>query len=221
MDIRRSEPELDAEGTCRFDDAVQVLPGLERCDGENVVALCSMTIRSEHRIDAIRNHANALGCDTRELDRLRLCELGHGHDRLRGSQHADEPCLPVEAVPARKGLGSAKDREVVHRDHCRSAPTCRPAEGRAVEDVEVARPPLQANRVPERIPRDAREPAGSTEGHELELETRPVTQRTQQTSNVPRSTSARLDERRRVYSDPHAAPSSKRATYPTASRGSG
>ena len=57
--------ELDTGLARRADCATEVLPWLERCDREHVVALRAQTLLREDRIDAVRDHTKALGRDAK------------------------------------------------------------------------------------------------------------------------------------------------------------
>ena len=103
----------------------------------------------------------------------------------------------------------------MNRDDERRARGDRRAERRAVQDVEAGGRAPEPERVPERVPPDCREASCSTRVEPDELEAGAPRQLAEQPANVPRRPGARLDERRGVDPDPHAA------ALRTASRGSG
>src|SRR4029450_7626117 len=153
---RTHDAELDAHAPSGFDDAGEVLPRLERPDGEEVVALRHVVTWTEDRIDAVRDHANAVGGPTGKREDLVLRELGGGDGRVCAGQYRKEPCLPVEPVPAGKRLRPAHQGEVVDGDDERDARPWRAAKGGAVQDVQAASPPPQPDRIPPDVADDAR-----------------------------------------------------------------
>ena len=167
------------------------------------MTVCAGTLRLENGVDAVRDDPNALRRHARELDRLGPGELRDGDDRVRCAQHAREAGTAVEPVPARKRLGCAENREVVHREHGGHLCAAWAAEGRAVEDVERASAAPQPSRVPQSVTCDARDTARAAEGEQLELEARPITKCAQEAANVAGRPGARLDQRGRVDSDAH------------------
>ena len=202
---RAHDTQLDAGLAGGVDGACEVLTRLERRDREHVVAIRARAVRREEHVDSVRNDPDALRGYVRERGHLASRELGHRDDRIGGLQHPLEPRAPIEAVPARKRLGCAQDREVVHRDDRGHGEADRAPERRAVEDVQPTRPPPQTERVPDAVPNDTRDPSGSPERQELELDPGSVAQRTQEPANDARGSRTRLDERRRVDADSHGA----------------
>ena len=77
-----------------------------------------------------------------------------------------------------------------------------------MQDVEPASAAVEAERVPGGVSDDAREPAGTAEGEELELEPGATAERAHQPAHVAGGAGARLDERRGVDPDPHRATAS-------------
>ncbi len=84
-----------------------------------------------------------------------------------------------------------------------------------MQDVDASGEATESERVPERIPADRREAAGAARLDADELEPGTPLELTEETEHVTRCPCPRLDERRRVDRDPHAA------ALRTASRGSG
>ena len=197
-----------------IDDALEVLPRLERRDREDVVAVRARAVRTEDGIDAVRHDANPLGGNPGQLDRLVATELGDRDDRVGCPQDTDETSATVEPVPAREDLGRAEDREVVHGEDRRHARGDGAAERRAVQDVERAGTTPETDRVPHGIPRHARRSARPAERQELEVEPRSITKCAEEPAHVPRRSRARLHERRGVDPDLHC---SSRAAARTAS----
>ena len=111
--------------------------------------------------------------------------------------------------------GMPKNAEVVDGDDERRARRDGRAEGRAVEDVEPRRGAPEAERVPERVAADRREPPRAAGLEPDELEAGPPRELPEQPEHVARGPGAGLDERRGVDPDPHAA------ALRTISRGSG
>ena len=117
------DPQLDSGLTRGVHGSGEVLPRLERCDREHVVAVGARAVRAEHGVDAVWDHADPLGRDACEIDRLAAAELGDGDDRIGSVKHAPQAGAAVEPMPARERLGRAEDREVVHRQDRSECPS--------------------------------------------------------------------------------------------------
>ena len=153
---RAHDTQLDTRLTGRVDGAAEVLARLESRDRQHVVAVRAWAVGREGRVDSVRDHPHAVGGHVHERGHLASGELRHCDDHVGGPQHPLEPGAAVEPVPAGEGLRGAQDREVVHRDDRRDRRAERPAEGRAVQDVQRASAASEADRVPDGVADDAR-----------------------------------------------------------------
>ena len=106
-------------------------------------------------------------------------------------------------------------------EHRRDPRAPRPAERRAVKEVEPARGPRQDLGIPESIPENAGGATRAPEREELEVDAGPVAKRRDEPADVPSGTRTRLDQRGDVDPDPHAETPSRPATCRRAVRGSG
>ena len=186
---RARDPKLHAHESSRFGEAGEVLPRLDRPDGEDVLALRLRALRREGRLDAVRDHPNPAFVDAEQLDRLAGRELrDRDHPRRRPRQSGqNEPA--VEPRPAVEGLGMAKHSQVVDREHQRDARAERPSVPGAVEDVDAvaSRTSRQRPQVPDGVADDLARPRGAGEGVAAHVDSLELGEQLPQVARRPRA----------------------------------
>ena len=182
---------------------MQVLSGLERADGEDVVAVRGGPARAELVARGERDDADALLRHVQQLDELAFRELGDRDHAGGRPHHPRDEQAAVDARPPVEGLRKAQDREVEDRDDERDGRARRCAEGRTVQDVDsrAVRAAREAERIPRRIPHRRPDAARPAEGQLHQLD--PPVQARQQLLQVARRSRARERERGDVDPDPH------------------
>ena len=211
------DAELDAGEPCRLDRGGEVLPRLERADGEHVVALRGRPVRREDRVDAVRDDPDPLDRDVRAAS---TSSSRVNAETATIASAARTPAAqrkgPGHAVPARERAPGAAARRAswtVTTSGARGETGARNVVQWRTSTRAEARPSRKGYQSASRrtlasrpVPPAAR-PTSSRPG--------PALERAEQAEHVARSPCARLDERRRVDRDPHDA------ALRSASRGSG
>ena len=213
---RAGDPQLDIRKPRGLDGGGEVLPRLERADGKDVVAVDGWALRGEDGVDAVRDDADPLDRDPQQFDELVARERRDRDDRVRCAHARAQRESAGRPVPARECLRMAENREIVDGDDERRPRRDGSAERRAVEDVDVRGGVAEAERVPERVASQCREPSRAARRQADELEPRPSFELAEEPEHVACGSGARLHERCRVDRDPHLP-----AALRIASRGSG
>src|SRR5207253_9894948 len=116
-------------------DTSKILPGLERADSEDVIAVRRRAGARERLIDAVPHDADPLFRKRQELDELALRELRNRDHETGGPQDVRNDDRPVHPRPGVEGVRVPEDGEIVHGDDERNGRADRAAIGWAMQDV--------------------------------------------------------------------------------------